>query len=52
MIVSKIMDPPDFIVTFVDGFDEVKGDKFFALERGGSLIEICGEPGSGKTCFW
>lgn len=42
----------EFIRTFVSDLDDVKGSKFFNLSDGGAIIEICGEPGTGKTLTW
>lgn len=41
-----------YIKTLLDEFDDVKGTKFFSLTHGGTVIEICGASGSGKTIMW
>lgn len=42
----------EYIRTFLDDLDDVKGIKFFGLNQGGAIIEITGASGSGKSLFW
>lgn len=42
----------EYIRTFLDDLDNAEGGKFFGINPGGAIIEICGASGSGKTLLW